>query len=180
MCVFRFSRKLIWLKLSSTNHDPKVVARYYLESIEKAEGTSIFCKYKFCIHIHMYIYIRCTYIYIYIYIYTGCPRILRADHGTENVIVAQLQIAFRMEHNDRLAGAKSFIYGPSTANIVCTYIYICYRVYVTNTLALQRIEAWWSQLWRFKTNWWIDLCQVISLMDLNIPWKVPDFQWYWK
>ena len=60
--------------------------------------------------------------FVYIYIYTGCPRILRADHGTENVIVAQLQIAFRMEHNDRLAGAKSFIYGPSTANIVCTYL----------------------------------------------------------
>ncbi|XP_065890187.1 uncharacterized protein [Dysidea avara] len=44
-----------------------------------------------------------------------------------------------MNHTDRLSGSKSFIYGPSTANI--------------------RIEAWWSQLRRFKTNWWIDLCK---------------------
>ena len=59
------------------------------------------------------------YICIYIYIYIiGCPRIVRADHGTENALVAEMQIAFRFNHTDSLAGQKSFIYGPSTANIV--------------------------------------------------------------
>ena len=34
----RNSRKIIWLKLSLTNHNPQVVARYYLESIEQVRG----------------------------------------------------------------------------------------------------------------------------------------------
>ena len=38
LSIFRYSRKLLWLKLSSTNHDPLVVARYYLESIEEVAG----------------------------------------------------------------------------------------------------------------------------------------------
>jgi len=48
----------------------------------------------------------------------GCPRIARANHGTENCGVAKVQIAFRMDHDDSLSGSKSFIYGPSTANTV--------------------------------------------------------------
>ena len=48
----------------------------------------------------------------------GCPRVLRADLGTENCSVAKIHIAFRMNHNDSLSGNRSFIYGPSTANIV--------------------------------------------------------------
>ena len=43
---------------------------------------------------------------------------VRADHGTENGLVAKCQIAFRINHEDCLSGTKSFIYGPSTANIV--------------------------------------------------------------
>lgn len=43
VCVLsiRFSRKVLWLKLSSTNHNPAVVARYYLESIENVGGKVI-------------------------------------------------------------------------------------------------------------------------------------------
>ena len=35
-----------------------------------------------------------VYIYIYIHVSIGCPRIVRADHGTENALVAEMQIAF--------------------------------------------------------------------------------------
>ena len=34
----RFSRKIIWLKVAPSNSDPKVIARYYLEEIEKIAG----------------------------------------------------------------------------------------------------------------------------------------------
>lgn len=48
----------------------------------------------------------------------GCPTILRSDYGTENVHLAAIQIAFRMHGDDSFAGQKSFMYGPSTSNIV--------------------------------------------------------------
>ena len=48
----------------------------------------------------------------------GCPTLLRCDYGTENVNLAAIQIAFRMDHKDSRESEKSFIYGPSTANIV--------------------------------------------------------------
>ena len=34
-----FSRKVLWLKCSSTNRDAKVIARYYLECVEHFGGT---------------------------------------------------------------------------------------------------------------------------------------------
>ena len=79
---------------------------------------------------------------------------VRADHGTENSQVAKCRIAFRMNHKDCLSGAKSFIYEPSTPNIVSFTYGLLVAVHS------QRIEAWWSQLRRFKTDWWIDLCKV--------------------
>ena len=40
---------------------------------------------------------------------------VRGDHGTENAVVAKLQIAFRMQGD---GGEKGFVYGPSTSNTV--------------------------------------------------------------
>ena len=43
---------------------------------------------------------------------------LRSDYGTENPSVATAQIAFRMNDQDTLAAEKSFVYGPSPANVI--------------------------------------------------------------
>ena len=51
---------------------------------------------------------------------SGCPRVVRADYGTENCTVAKIHLAFQMNNVDSLAASKGFIYGPSTANIVST------------------------------------------------------------
>ena len=44
----------------------------------------------------------------------ACPRVVRADYGTENSVTAKIHIALRMEHED----GRCFFYDPSTANIV--------------------------------------------------------------
>ena len=36
--IFRFSRKILWLEVTPTNHDPRVVARYYLKCVEEVAG----------------------------------------------------------------------------------------------------------------------------------------------
>ena len=46
---------------------------------------------------------------------------MRADRGTENVLVAAVQMAFRDEHGDNFAGNKAFRYGRSTSNTVSQY-----------------------------------------------------------
>ena len=59
------------------------------------------------------------------YHFQGCPKLIRADLGTENCTMANIQIAFRINHADASHG---FIYGPSTANIVnstVSYVNIC-------------------------------------------------------
>ena len=52
---------------------------------------------------------------------TGTPRVLRADRGTENSIIAFVQPSLRSQHLDDLAKEKSFRYGKSTSNQVCSY-----------------------------------------------------------
>lgn len=40
-CIFNellYNKKVLWLKVSTTNSDSKVVARYYLEAVENAKG----------------------------------------------------------------------------------------------------------------------------------------------
>ena len=37
----RFSRKLLWMKVAPTNHNPKVIARYYLECVEQCGGIQV-------------------------------------------------------------------------------------------------------------------------------------------
>ncbi|XP_053406569.1 uncharacterized protein LOC123562335 [Mercenaria mercenaria] len=56
----------------------------------------------------------------------GVPRCIRMDAGTENVVVEDMQKAFRWYHGDDMAGERSVIVGSSHTN--------------------QRIECWWRQL----------------------------------
>lgn len=102
---FSFSRKIIWLHLSPSNRDARTIARYYLLSIEKAAGA-------------FFSPTPTTIILISELLLIGCPKVVRADLGTENASVAKIHIALRTNHSDSLAAAKSFIYGPSTANTV--------------------------------------------------------------
>ena len=67
----------------------------------------------------------------------GCPRRVRADRGTENGIVRDLQTFLRRNHQDGLADQKSFVYGRSIAN--------------------QRIEAWWNILRRQTAQFWMNI-----------------------
>lgn len=72
----------------------------------------------------------------------GCPQRIRADAGTENRHIEQMQIFLRSNHPDQYAGQKSFIYGTSTTN--------------------QRIEWWWGLLRRQGVQHWISLFQQLK------------------
>jgi hypothetical protein len=37
-CIDGFSRKMLWLHLTPTNHNPKVISRFYLETVENVCG----------------------------------------------------------------------------------------------------------------------------------------------
>ncbi|XP_055073955.2 uncharacterized protein [Misgurnus anguillicaudatus] len=65
----------------------------------------------------------------------GSPRMLRADMGTENSVIRDVQRYLRRGDADPLAGERSFIYGKSTAN--------------------QRIESWWGILRKECVDLWL-------------------------
>ncbi len=67
----------------------------------------------------------------------GCPRIVRTDAGTENVVIQDIQIYLRRNDVDSRAGEKSYIAGASTTN--------------------QRIESWWGVLRKEGMEYWIQL-----------------------
>lgn len=72
----------------------------------------------------------------------GCPERIRADRGTENGCVEEMQMFLRRNHTDSFAGEKSFLYGSSTTN--------------------QRIEAWWVILRKQSAQFWINLFQAFQ------------------
>ncbi|CAH0550629.1 unnamed protein product [Brassicogethes aeneus] len=107
-CIDGYSRKVLWLKASSTNNDPKVIAGYYIENVR---------------------YLK------------GFPRTVRADMGTENGYVEDIQIYFHETAAvNQITDAYTvppFIYGTSQNN--------------------QRIESWWSILRKHCGQYWMNL-----------------------
>lgn len=72
----------------------------------------------------------------------GCPRRIRADPGTENGHVEQIQTFLRRDHADHLAGNNSFLYGSSVTN--------------------QRIEAWWGFFRKHCAQYWMTILQELK------------------
>ena len=73
---------------------------------------------------------------------SGCPMKMRADRGTENQYVAQLQIFLRRNHADNFAEENSFLYGSSVNN--------------------QRIERFWGILRKQCIQYWIDNFSILK------------------
>ncbi|KAB0795190.1 hypothetical protein PPYR_12029 [Photinus pyralis] len=68
----------------------------------------------------------------------GCPQTVRADLGTENGIVRQVQVHLReLGENHTHYSLPPFLYGTSPNN--------------------QRIEAWWSILRKHHSQYWLNL-----------------------
>ena len=42
LSLFRYSRKLLWLKLTPTNNNPKVILGFYLETVGELEGKYVY------------------------------------------------------------------------------------------------------------------------------------------
>lgn len=68
---------------------------------------------------------------------SGCPERIRADNGTENGHVTNMQVFLRRNHTDTFAKENSFIYGRSTGN--------------------QRIESWWGILRKQSVQFWMNM-----------------------
>ena len=65
----------------------------------------------------------------------GCPKVIRADRGTENGHVELMQRLLRRNHTDQFSADRSFLYGRSTSN--------------------QRIEFFWGIVRRQCLQFWI-------------------------
>ena len=78
----------------------------------------------------------------------GCPQRVRADMGTENRHVEQMQVFLRQDHQDNFAGNRSFLYGKSTHN--------------------QRIEWFWGLLRKEMCNFWIELFRSFAGDELSL------------
>ena len=98
-----FSRKIIFLNVGPTNHDPRVISHYYLDAVK---------------------------------LIGGYPQVVQTDCGTENGIVATLQTVFCIASGTSCDLSRCHRYSSSPSN--------------------QRIECWWSQFRKSRSEWWIN------------------------
>ena len=89
--MFTFSKKLLWLKVGRSNHDPRVMWGITWQQWKKLK-VNVSNKYLISFGV-----LKCMLI------------LVRMDCGTENVKVATVQYAFPARHSYRVAVERSFI-----------------------------------------------------------------------
>ena len=106
----RYSRRIIWLEVCTTNNNPAVIAYYYLKSINLLQG-----------NYNCIILLTGDALVTY---NIGLPSIVRADLGTENTTIAWIQ-PFLRRHGLDSACNMSFRYGHSVSNQVYRALNYC-------------------------------------------------------
>jgi len=91
--------------------------------------------------------------------FQGCPKLLRTDPGTENILMATMQCLLRANGNDEFSGEKAHRYGPSTGN--------------------QRVECWWSHLKKSRTTWWINFFKDLVDRGVFLPGNIYHNECIW-
>ncbi len=115
--VCRYSRRVIWLEVGTSNSDPSVIAYHYLEAVKQLGGIYTYTRHYVRMLVNQYkLTVQCNFVLLPRYI--GYPRLLRCDLGTENSKLAYLQPFLRRNGTDPLAGEHSFRYGRSVSNQV--------------------------------------------------------------
>ena len=122
---YRYSCRIIWLEVSTTNNDPNVILLLYLLAVLNNNG--IYMAYLKIIDNHDE-----TFGFVVV---IGCPSIVRTDRGTENTSLAASHMALRHNHLDEFRGEKSFRYGSSTTNTVKYLKIVFYDFYFNCTFA---------------------------------------------
>lgn len=74
------------------------------------------------------------------------PTIIRADKGTENGVISELQMALRLSHNDQLSEARSFIQVKSVHNV--------------------KIQSFWGELRQHSMDFYIQLFKTMVEQNL--------------
>ena len=103
LVFFRYSRRVLWLKVGTSNNDPSVIAFHFLSVVKELQGNVDYT------HKHYF---------NYCYYFLGTPSLLCCDLGNENSHLAFLQPFLRRNSLDCYAGEHSFRYGRSVSNQV--------------------------------------------------------------
>lgn len=82
--IHRYSRRILWLNVGTSNNDPALILHHYLEVVEKLQGTMLQCQYNLNLVSYCLLKLKCI----------GTPQVLRCDPGTENSTIAFIHAAF--------------------------------------------------------------------------------------
>lgn len=98
----RYSRKVLWISVGTSNNNPRVIAWHYLQCVKEHKGQSTIGQQQ-----QHYYYSNNK------YSIEGTPRLLRTDCGTENSNLAFIQPYLRRLNSDCFNSMDSFRYGKS-------------------------------------------------------------------